>query len=382
MPVDDEDGCFAEVASRPSTAATDAATERAIEYDAQPACQAFYSSDDDVYPMPRTYNADQAPETRKRRTRPDYEGDGGMSRPKRRRVNTNAARSTVGSPASTSRNGSGSREARDVVEVILESWMKLSAKDKATNDALFGYEIIDTKDEGTKPPGTTEWVYEQLEFKELQHDAIRMLIDPEKRHDEKYGLEGWNYTPVRYWAKRLEALRLICLGESPWHLEFNSPTCSFLRPVNDSRPPIIPQWYCDQHRHVIAALIREKVVRWVEDTTQWAEETSHRDFATETLQSIEALGSLEDILYNVAPDFFVNPKAMAAQRDREAREALQATPVAPHEQGAPAPENKRRRKKRSPRRKQQPGRRSTRRHPIGEILELDSHGEARPVRRG
>lgn len=382
MPEDDDDWYLAEVASRPSTAATDAATERAVEYDAQPSRQAFHSSDDEAYPTPRTYNADQAPETRKKRIRLDHEGDGGMSHPKRRRVNTNAARSAVGSPASTSSNEPGSRGTRDVVEVILESWMKLSARDKATNDTLFGYEIIDTKDEGTEPPGTTEWKYEQLEFKELQHDAIRMLIDPEKRHDKKHGLEGWNYTPVRYWAKRLEALRLIRLGESPWHLEFNSPTCSFLQPVKDSRPPIIPQWYCDQHRHVIATLIREKVVNWVEDTTQWAEETPNREFAAETLQSMRALGSLEDILYYVAPDYFVNPKAMAAQRDREAREALRAMPEAPREQGAPAPENKRRRKKRSPKRKQQLGRRSTRRHPIGEIVELDSHGEARPVGRG
>lgn len=59
--------------------------------------------------------------------------------------------------------------------------MKLLAKEKAINDALFGYEIIDTKDEEKKPLGTMKWMYEQLELKELQHDATRMLMGLKQR---------------------------------------------------------------------------------------------------------------------------------------------------------------------------------------------------------
>lgn len=150
----------------------------------------------------------------------------------------------------------------EAASYILESVMKLSEQDRAVNDALYNYEIIDTSTEGTKYYGSVDWKFEQLEFKKLQLDAIRLLIDPKKRHHPEVGLNGCLRTPVRYWAKRLETKRLIRLGLSPWHLESLGEVCGFrvpgryIRPPH-GHPPVIPIEYYESHINTLAAFLKD-----------------------------------------------------------------------------------------------------------------------------
>lgn len=278
--------------------------------------------------------------------------------------------------AATSNTSTWDRDC-EAAACIMESVMKLSEGDKAVNDALFGYEIVDTTKEGTEPYGSVEWRFEQLGFKELQFDAIRLLIDPEKRHHPEIGLRGCLSTPVRYWAKRLEANRLIRLGLPPWHLESWGEVCGFrvpgryIRPPN-GHPPAIPVEYCEKHVSTIAALLRER-----ETEEKWRRQS---DIMTQLLKEVGWLKARDKAI----------DESLGIEHQQITDISLETTagPKSTYEAPAPDPtgqqQEKKKRKKKKPRAKdnQQTVRRSTRRTAADETWELDSRGKARRVKRG
>ncbi|KAL7938207.1 hypothetical protein V8C35DRAFT_291219 [Trichoderma chlorosporum] len=172
----------------------------------------------------------------------------------------NLDRGTVSAAAAAGNPPTWDRQC-EAIGRAMEKAMRLSEQDEAINDALFGYEIVDTTEEGLCSYRTADRVFEQLNFKKLQFDAIRLLIHPERRQHPEIGLRGSVRTPVRYWAKRLEANRLIRLGLPPWHLENWGEVCGFRVPGRYIRPPrghppVIPLEYCETHISTLAEFLK------------------------------------------------------------------------------------------------------------------------------
>ncbi|KAL7940734.1 hypothetical protein V8C42DRAFT_361738 [Trichoderma barbatum] len=272
----------------------------------------------------------------------------------------------------------GSRKWRAEVERRLSSEGGLTAQEEAMN-ASFGYTLIDTMDEGTEPFGTVAWMCEQQEFRRLQYEAIVMLVTA-KRHDKRYGLMGSHFTPVRYWAKRREANRLIQGGLSPWHLEFEHHECSFMGAQIDMPPPI-PQWYCDKHKDVILTSLREKAISRVKQLLQSNSDPDHYVLYSYSHPAIplKDKGFFTHLIHSMAPRYFLSPEACTTL---ESLEDIGFELNAPANQGTPSkhsppPEtNRQRRKKQITKSTPAPTRRSTRRNPEGDLLELDISSKA------
>lgn len=273
---------------------------------------------------------------------------GGGSKPRRSADTT--ARSWT--PVS---NASGRDSDDRIIEAIVQA-----AREKAGDEVRqYHYPLIDTRREGTHPYGTEDWRLQQLGWRQIQYRAIRCLKTPESRNDPLYGLFGERFTAERYWMKRLEAIRLIGMGESPWHLEFAGPPCirwldEYRQP--DTRPPIIPDSYRESDAKTLAVIQRRLEARRRELEQQRAEREEggrQQQLAEEPLERKGRHAAKEFTEVRHQPP----PSEELPEADGEPR---------PAEESAKADHSRLHR-------------RSTRRKPATEMWELDSRGKGQIV---